>query len=257
MCQGAFRSAIARPDLRPQATVDLRSRLLQIYFAILIYSYAIHLRKGSYRALPRTTKVAATHGQYVALNGHAARGGYPDTLAEDAELDAEDGADGDDFYRVPAPTHAAALVHDTLGTASKPPPPRTPASGSSITSFADFVSAPGRGRRARTQGAGAEAGPSGTGGAASSGPGLAMPTPKAAYAHTPKGGHFDDLAEEDEVLFDSDEPERGGARSSRSSKFGGARTEEDTSISSREGRDLEDGGGFGVGTGPRARTVVV
>lgn len=94
----------------------------QIYFTVLIYSYAIHLRKGSYRSLPHT--MPASSSQYMALNGTSRH--YPDTNLGDDDDDVED------FYRTPA---------------------RTPASAAS---FADFVAAPGSGtgRRFRTGGAG-------------------------------------------------------------------------------------------------------
>jgi hypothetical protein len=57
---------------------------LQIYLALLIYSYAVHLRKGSYRALARTqpSRPTTTSIQTLAL---------PDE--EDEEIE--------DFYRVP------------------------------------------------------------------------------------------------------------------------------------------------------------
>lgn len=53
----------------------------QIYFALLIYSYALHLRKGSYRALARTQPARPTTSIPV----------LPDE--EDEEIE--------DFYRVP------------------------------------------------------------------------------------------------------------------------------------------------------------
>ncbi|KAJ7294085.1 Inositolphosphorylceramide synthase subunit Kei1-domain-containing protein [Mycena rebaudengoi] len=58
------------------------SWLSKIYFALLIYSYATHLRKGSYRALARTTHAAPTMATALDL---------PDE--EDEEIE--------DFYRVP------------------------------------------------------------------------------------------------------------------------------------------------------------
>ncbi|KAJ6569426.1 Inositolphosphorylceramide synthase subunit Kei1-domain-containing protein [Mycena capillaripes] len=64
--------------------VILVSWLSKIYLALLIYSFAIHLRKGSYRALARTqpTRAAATSSSVSAL---------PED--EDEEIE--------DFYRVP------------------------------------------------------------------------------------------------------------------------------------------------------------
>lgn len=197
----------------------------QIYFAILIYSFAIHLRKGSYRNLPYTSKVAATHGQYVALNG-IARGSsrYAAALGDDGDEENE----ADDFYRMPQPSTAGALAYDTVGVGRVRTP--GPGTGSSVGSFADFVSAPGRGRRGGRQT-----------------PTSAVPK-SAGGSYAPKAD-FEDVVEE--VLFDSDEPELGGGRSSRSSKFGG---EGNTSVSS--GDDREEGSSNLEG-GRRPRAIAV
>ena len=156
----------------------------QLYFALLIYSYAIHLRKGSYRSLPRTTD--SSYSQYTSLNGSARGAHFPETVLGD------DDEESDGFYRMPL----AAASHAV---------PRTPIpqTGSSIASFADFVSAPGRGRRFRSQG------------------GAATPSGLNAVGKTNPGDKDVDYA--DEVLFDSDELGH--------SKFG---TEESTSVSSRD-----------------------
>lgn len=92
----------------------------QIYFALLIYSYAVHLRKGSYRSLPLSRSAyafsnAASHAAYDALAD-----------AEDEEIE--------DFYRVPLRTPPAS-GHRRGGSSNN---------NGSITNFADFVSAPGR-----------------------------------------------------------------------------------------------------------------
>ncbi|KIP03012.1 hypothetical protein PHLGIDRAFT_130409 [Phlebiopsis gigantea 11061_1 CR5-6] len=89
--------------------------LSKIYFALLIYSYAVHLRKGSYRTLPKSRPTASP---YAAVS----------TLPDEEE-------DVEDFYLLPV-----------RGPPSAPGHGHTP-SGSSISSFADFVSAPGRSRR--------------------------------------------------------------------------------------------------------------
>jgi len=86
------------------------SWLFKFYFALLVYSYASHLRKGSYRTLPFTRPVSNTPLPFM---------GYETSLADEDE-------EVEDFYRVPL---------------------RKPQSGSSITSFSDFVSAPGRVRK--------------------------------------------------------------------------------------------------------------
>lgn len=112
---------------------------IKLYFIALMYSYAIHLRKGSYRTLP-CSKPIQTQGQYVVLNGAT----YPEEFDDDTDTLA------DDFYHIPPQGSPAAsnVLHDTFGIRA----PKTPGTGSSITSFADFVSAPGRGRRARGNG---------------------------------------------------------------------------------------------------------
>ena len=102
----------APPCGRPSLTVP------QIYFALLLYSYALHLRKGSYRSLPLSRSVAAastaaSHTAYDALANQ-----------EDEEIE--------DFYRVPLRTPPASSHR------------RGASNNTSVTSFADFVSAPGR-----------------------------------------------------------------------------------------------------------------
>jgi len=108
------------------ATVIIVSWMFKIYFALLIYSYAMHLRKGSYRSLP------LSRSAYVASNiaSHA---------AYDALVDEED-EEIEDFYRVPLRTPQAS--GHRRGASSN--------NNGSITNFADFVSAPGRTPRIRT-----------------------------------------------------------------------------------------------------------
>lgn len=86
----------------------------QIYFALLLYSYAAHLRKGSYRSLP----LSRLNTNYnLSLSSTA----YDAPIAdEDDEIE--------DFYRVPL---------------------RTPQSPSSITNFVDLSTVPGRPRKSR------------------------------------------------------------------------------------------------------------
>lgn len=93
----------------------------QIYFAVLIYSYASHLRKGSYRSLPRS---------------RAAYSAVPTSSAHtfDMALGDQEDEEIEDFYRVPL--RAATQGHRRAQ--------------SSRTGFADFVSAPGRTPLART-----------------------------------------------------------------------------------------------------------
>ena len=115
----------------------------------MIYSYAMHLRKGTYRTLPRSRPQGSPFAGASAL--------------------ADEEEDVEDFYLLPVrgPPPGSGHAH-------------TP-SGSSITSFADFVSAPGRARR--------------------NGKGLRKPS-----ALNPALAKSNDGADDvDEVLFDEDE----------------------------------------------------
>ena len=87
---------------------------------MLLYSYAVHLRKGSYRSLP------LSRSSYTISNAVA-------HAAYDALADAED-EEIEDFYRVPLRTPPAS-GHRRGGSSNN---------NGSITNFADFVSAPGR-----------------------------------------------------------------------------------------------------------------
>ncbi|KAG9223812.1 hypothetical protein CCMSSC00406_0004847 [Pleurotus cornucopiae] len=89
------------------ATVIIISWLVKIYFALLLYSYASHLRKGSYRSLSQTRSVSTPLAS-----------GYDSSLLPEGDED-----DVEAFYRAPL---------------------RTPNTGNSISSFADFVGAPSR-----------------------------------------------------------------------------------------------------------------
>ncbi|KAJ3517763.1 hypothetical protein NLJ89_g310 [Agrocybe chaxingu] len=164
------------------AAVIIVSWVFKIYFALLIYSFAMHLRQGSYRSLPLSRSVyAASHSQ--------------SQTAYDVLADVED-EDIEDFYRVPLKT---------------PPPSGHRRGGStnnaSITSFADFVSAPGRTPRKKGFGS------------------ISMPR---------------DRGIEEEVLFDEDEGTYAASTSSRAhSKLG---TDSSTTAASDEERAI---GGFG------------
>ncbi|KAF5355282.1 hypothetical protein D9758_006082 [Tetrapyrgos nigripes] len=116
------------------AAIITISWLCKIYFALLIYSYARHLRKGSYRSLLRSRPVVS---------------GDP--------LDGED-EEIEDFYRIPL---------------------RTPNTGNSIASFADFVNTPSPKRSSR------------------------QPKSSLSQSTKPNGAAAGD--EEEEVLFDEDE----------------------------------------------------
>ena len=94
------------------ATVLIAGWLSKIYFAALMYSYALHLRQGTYRSLPMT----------VALANSTSNNGDNALMESDLESDGE--AEGSALYRMPV---------------------RTPRTGDS---FAEF--APSRGRKPGT-----------------------------------------------------------------------------------------------------------
>ncbi len=144
----------------------------------------MHLRKGSYRTLPhsRPQNSSSSNSPYTAVS----------TLPDEEE-------DVDDFYHLPvrAPQQASGHVH-------------TP-SGSSVASFADFVSAPGKSRRFN--------GPKG------------LRKPSGLNPANSKGS-ADGAEEVDEVLFDEDELSVGG-------QLKGS-TDDSASASGSGGRDSPD-----------------
>ena len=130
--------------------------LSQIYFAALLYSYAIHLRKGSYRSLP--------HSRSYSPNGTANGGLYSTSALPD-----EDDDDVEEFYRLPvrAP-HTQPQPPPHNGSAR--PSGHTPTS--SLSSFSDFVSAPaGRTRRGKPGRSNLSISTSANGGVGADGPG--------------------------------------------------------------------------------------
>lgn len=88
----------------------------------MIYSYASHLRKGSYRNLPHTRTISTT-----------APAAYENSALPDDDEEIED------FYRVPLRTPQSGGGSGAGAGA-----------GGSVGSFADFVSAPGRPRRSKS-----------------------------------------------------------------------------------------------------------
>ncbi|KZP27508.1 DUF1753-domain-containing protein [Athelia psychrophila] len=69
--------------------------LTKIYFAMLIYSYAVHLRKGSYRSLPST--------RFAEAAAASAAPAYENSVLPDDEDEL------DDFYRVPLRSPDSAM----------------------------------------------------------------------------------------------------------------------------------------------------
>ncbi|KAG6910219.1 hypothetical protein DXG01_012354 [Tephrocybe rancida] len=92
------------------AVIITLSWLSKIYFALLVYSYASHLRKGSYRSLP-LSRATAGSGSSTNQAYESALGGF-----EEEEIE--------DFYRVPLRAHNAG--------------------NGSLSGVAEFVRAPGR-----------------------------------------------------------------------------------------------------------------
>jgi hypothetical protein len=97
------------------AAVIVLTWTFKIYFALIIYSYAIHLRKGSYRSLPLSRSVHTAH---------------PTSHSNTYDVLPPEDDDIEDFYRIPLRSPFA--WNNRSGHQSAP------------ASFADFVSAPGR-----------------------------------------------------------------------------------------------------------------
>lgn len=102
-----------------------------------MYSYATHLRKGSYRSLPLSRSAAGSNPSFPSPS--AINGAYESALGlmdEDEEIE--------DFYRVPLGTPNSKSAHYHHRRSSS----RTHKPSGSISSFTDFMSAPGRPRKA-------------------------------------------------------------------------------------------------------------
>lgn len=128
--------------------------------------------------------------QYVLFNRT-----YPEEILGEEEESSED------YYRIPS--SATPIPPSSAGRATMPN------TGTSVSSFTDFVSAPGRGRRSRTHGA----------------PSLGGFSSLGAWLGGKKGVVEEGTEAEEELLFDSDELGH--------SKLG-TTTEESTSVSSRD-----------------------
>lgn len=95
------------------AMVLIAGWISKIYFSALIYSYALHLRQGTYRALPMTASLTANTA-----------GAYGENVLLESDLESDGEAEGSSaLYRMPV---------------------RTPRTGDSFAEFA----APSRGRKA-------------------------------------------------------------------------------------------------------------
>lgn len=107
--------AIWNQEKGTAATIIILSWLFKIYFVFLLYSYASHLRKGSYRSLPLSRSSTNNSNAYVYESS-----GLPEE--EDEEIE--------DFYRVPLRSHRG---------------------NGSISTMSDFVNAPGRAKKPRSR----------------------------------------------------------------------------------------------------------
>ncbi|KAG5639074.1 hypothetical protein H0H81_007018 [Sphagnurus paluster] len=110
--------AIWNQEKGTAAAVIIISWLFKIYFIVLLYSYASHLRKGSYRSLPLSKSTAGATANHA---NHA----YETALGGDEEEEIGD------FYRVPL----------------RAPKPAT----GSLSGVAEFVKAPGRPTKNKTR----------------------------------------------------------------------------------------------------------
>ncbi|TEB36674.1 DUF1753-domain-containing protein [Coprinellus micaceus] len=169
--------SIWRHEKGKAAAIIILSWLAKIYFILILYSYAVHLRKGSYRSLPLTRSAQGSSTSVHPPNAYEALAGDGDDQVED-------------FYRVP-------LQQPPVGGSSH----GHRRGGSTNSSFADFVSAPGRTARKKSGHHG-----------------------KAPSMNANVGGTRDRSAridEEEDVLFDEDEATYAASTSSRGySKFG-------------------------------------
>ncbi|KXN92655.1 Inositol phoshorylceramide synthase regulatory subunit kei1 [Leucoagaricus sp. SymC.cos] len=136
------------------AAVIVISWITKLYFALLLYSYATHLRKGSYRSLPFSRS-----SNYTSLSSNLHTQG---ANSYETALDMADEESGGDFYHVPLrnthkslPTSHSNITTISSNSNSTRGHRRTTSASSNITatqhkangsvsSFADFVSAPGR-----------------------------------------------------------------------------------------------------------------
>ena len=114
----------------PPSLANIFELFIQLYFALLIYSYATHLRKGSYRALPfsRSSNYSPSY---------------------EPALDPADDEFGADVYPVPLrnphnTVSSSGRGHRRTTSTSSNSTVTQHRSNASLSSFADFVSAPGR-----------------------------------------------------------------------------------------------------------------
>ncbi|KAF8268697.1 Inositolphosphorylceramide synthase subunit Kei1-domain-containing protein [Lactarius quietus] len=128
-------------------TIIILGWLIKFYFAALLYSFALHLRRGSYRALRPST------------NGHAASNNHTPTAHDFSSLPAADSDNGDEtdvdlesFYSA-TPTLPPSSSAGINGSSRASSAHRSRSSGAgSAGSFADFVSAPPPKRTRPTRG---------------------------------------------------------------------------------------------------------
>jgi hypothetical protein len=131
-----------------------RRGIQKFYFAALLYSFAHHLRRGSYRSLPLSR-------MNVNATGSGATPLVKDSFSPLPAFDAENGDDGIDadvdfatLYGTPPalPVHSMPPSSPITNSSTSSSHRSRSAGAGSAGSFADFVSAPPPHRARRTRG---------------------------------------------------------------------------------------------------------
>ncbi|KAF8473631.1 Inositolphosphorylceramide synthase subunit Kei1-domain-containing protein [Russula ochroleuca] len=151
--RAAAAERVWRSEKAQALTIIILGWLIKFYFAALLYSFAHHLRRGSYRSLPltRTNVYGAGSGAPLAKDSFSNlpaldSDGCGDCLDADVDLGASFGA------TPTLPVHNISSPPTmTSGSASSTHRSRSAGAGSA-GSFADFVSAPPPRRPRRTRG---------------------------------------------------------------------------------------------------------
>jgi hypothetical protein len=114
----------------------------KFYFAALLYSFAHHLRRGSYRSLPLSRTNTNGTGMPFAKDSFSA---LPDLDADTADDGIDTNVDLSALYGTPPPLPVHNIPSPSRHRSSRSTP-------GSVGSFADFVSAPPPRRARRTRG---------------------------------------------------------------------------------------------------------
>ncbi|KAI9453019.1 hypothetical protein BJY52DRAFT_1400378 [Lactarius psammicola] len=140
--RAAAAERVWRAEKGQALTIIILGWLIKFYFAALLYSFAHHLRRGSYRAL----SFSRTH------HANGTTTGNTPPLNDPSALPALDSDNGDDSIETDVDLESFYGATPTLPVHSVPPPSGINGSGAShrsrssgtgsAGSFADFVSAP-------------------------------------------------------------------------------------------------------------------